>query len=173
MVCLSFFSRSHSSDCFSNVLISLLSDLCSRQPCLDFNEGLPITVRHCLILVTAKEYFWPCAMVSPATLVWAPNHLQGAGWRVLTPVERFLRPNGVATANDVRRTLPTSLDPALEQWRTQHEIIIISCWIKVCFLGLECWHKQILCRGVAQSRNQASLNFRIWYELNTLFWLWD
>ena len=85
------------SDRFPEVLGSTTSNSRSQRPRLDINNGglNNITVRHCLILVTARE----CLALRHG-LAGGPGSgtepSLGARWRVLTPVECFLRPNGVA-----------------------------------------------------------------------------
>ena len=90
-----FFPLSNSSDRFqtfsvrhSIYVLELASSLMPAS-----KEGLTITVRHCLILVTAGEYL---ALRYGLAGGLGSGAVLGAGWRVSTPGKRFLRPNGVA-----------------------------------------------------------------------------
>ena len=128
---MSFFSSlSHHSNCFQKVLklaIRFTSSLDlpweKQWGNMSNNNGASLFDScHC------QRLFGPASR-SCRRLWFGAKSFLGAGLRVLTRSSEWSR-------NDVRRTLSTSLDPAschLEQWRTQHEIIIIviiSCWIK-------------------------------------------
>ena len=135
---------------------SSLSDLRRRWTCLEKNNGaicLTKTVRHFLILVIVRDYLAPPHGPAGGSGS-VPNH--SGGW-----IESF---NALFWMESQWRAPDTVnfVGPSfrhLEQWRTQHEIvIIISCWIRVCFLGYEHWrHKQTL-----WAKPNLATKYRVW-----------